>query len=277
MTDLQTYLNRRHPKTLWRSVSGLAYREIRRFGQVPAQTLVFPILTILLYYLIFFFMQKQGLRGTPSDSASFSNISFLDFLSAGLIAKECISAAYSNPTSSLMQAKLVGNYVDLLIAPLGALGIWSGFIIGALVRTMIVFAVAYITVSLLFLDHFPMASFPLLLYSFLVTAISMGSFGLATAIVSQTFDHVTLIMIVFFQPFLYLGGVFFSVDILPSFFKQVTYLNPFFYIVNLFRASILGESDISQGLLLLFGALSCLFWVVIVMFVLCTKKIGLRK
>lgn len=229
-------------------------REVRRFFAVPVQTIAGPIGSSLLYFIIFHFSIGKLAAETGQTQIS-HGINYVSFLIPGIMAMEVINASFQNPVSSLMISKWGGTIADQLMAPLSPLATWMAYIGGALVRALIVSFAAFMAGSLfsgVFTLNHP---FLFLLAVTLTTAIFSG-LGILAGVVCRSFDQIGMIGTFVIQPLVFLGGVFFSFQNLPESLKWLPFFNPIFYIVNMFRQSILGVGD--AGILMSFS-ISALF------------------
>ncbi len=222
-------------------------KEVRRFLKVYLQTIIAPSISTLLFFTVF--TLAFGANRTIG-----SNIDFNSFLIPGLIMMAIINNAFANTSSSLISSKIQGNTIDFLMPPIGSIELLVGFIGGAITRGLLI-AIANIFVFLPFSD----LSFPHLwaCFYFSFTAASlMGSIGILSGLWSEKFEHLAAITNFVLLPFTFLSGTFYSVRILPEPFLTLTYLNPFFYMIDGFRYGVSGYHDSS----ILAG-----FWIMLVL------------
>lgn len=209
-------------------------KEVRRFLRVYMQTIFSPMITMVLYLLIF----AQALQGRVEV---FSDVSYQEFLVPGLIMMSIIQNAFANASSSLIQSKVNGSLVFLLLSPLSALEIYLAYVGGAVVRGLMVgFSVAL--VALIFTDISVMQPFFILLMAILISA-TLGALGLIGAIICDNYDKIGGFTDFIITPMSYLAGVFYSVQALSPFWQVVSHLNPFFYMVDAFRYGFFMQSD----------------------------------
>ncbi len=218
-----------------RGFTTLLMKEIMRFWSVLGQTVTAPVITALLYLLVF----AQALAGRAS---AYEGVSYTEFLVPGLVMMAVMQNAFANTSSSLTQSKVMGNIVFLQMAPLGPWEWFGAYVLAALVRSALV-AVAMLIVTLLFVPlplHQPLA----LIAMFLLSASSLAVLGLIAGIVAQKFDHIAAFTNFFINPLSFLSGVFYSVHSLPKFWYAASHLNPFFYMIDGFRYGFFGRADV---------------------------------
>lgn len=211
-------------------------KEIRRFMRIWPQTLVPPAITMTLYFVIFgnLIGRRIGTMGGHD---------YIDYIVPGLIMMSVITSAYANVVSSFFGAKFQRFVEELLVAPVPSHVILAGFVAGGVVRGMLV-AGLVTSVSLLFTDlriAHPFITLSIMLLA--ATLLSVG--GFINALYAKTFDDISIVPTFVLTPLTYLGGVFYSIDLLPAFWQDVSRLNPILYMVNAFRYGMLGHSDIS--------------------------------
>jgi ABC-2 type transport system permease protein len=220
----------------WIAFSTLVRREVRRFMRLWVQTLVPPVITITLYFVIF-----GNLIGRRIGEMG--GYSYMDFIVPGLILMAVINNAYANVVSSFFSQKFQRNIEELLVSPVPNYIILTGFVIGGATRGIIVGFIAGIVA--MFFSGFYMHNFFIALTVVLLSSVVFALGGLINAIYANKFDDVTIIPTFVLTPLIYLGGVFYSTDLLPAFWKTVSLLNPIFYMVDAFRYGILGISDVN--------------------------------
>ncbi|HEY0917471.1 MAG TPA: ABC transporter permease [Solimonas sp.] len=213
----------------------LLKKEVMRFWSVLGQTVTAPVITALLYLLVF----AQAMQGRASVDPG---VSYTEFLLPGLIMMTVIQNAFANTSSSLIQSKVMGNLVFLQMAPLGPWEWFGAYVTAALVRTTLV-ASAMLLVTIPFVQ-LPIREPVALLAMFLVSSASLAVLGLIAGIVSQKFDHIAAFTNFFITPLSFLSGVFYSVHALPAFWYQASHLNPFFYMIDGFRYGFFGQADV---------------------------------
>ena len=219
--------------TLWT----LAYKEIRRFMRLWIQTLVPPAVTMSLYFVIF--GSLIGPRIGEMDG-----FDYVQFMIPGLIMMSVITNSYANVVSSFYGVKFQKSIEELLISPMPNWAILLGFILGGVTRGVLVGIIVFF-VSLIFYPEFEIANFSLTIFVLFLTAILFSLMGFLNAIFADSFDDISVIPTFVLTPLIYLGGVFYSINILPEFWKSVSMANPMLYVVNTFREGMLGISDVS--------------------------------
>jgi ABC-2 type transport system permease protein len=223
----------------------LFMKEVRRFLRVPGQTLLSPIVTTTLYFVVFGYSVGGRLREVEG-------VPYARFIVPGLVTLGVVTNAYLNSSSSLFVMKIQGTVVDLLVSPLTYGEILAGFVSAAVVRGMMVGLVMW-TVAGIF-GGFTVAHPALALALLLLAAVSFAALGFTTAIWATSFEQVNLIPTFVIVPLTFLGGVFYSASMLPPALRRFTLANPVFYVVDCVRFGMLGISDASPwagGLLLL--------------------------
>ncbi|MEL6723146.1 MAG: ABC transporter permease [Pseudomonadota bacterium] len=216
----------------------ILFKEIRRFMLIAVQTILPPAITTILYFIIF----GQLIGEQLGDMAGFR---YVDFIVPGLILMAVISNSYANTVSSFYGSKF-GRYIEeMLVSPLPNWIILAGFVSGGLARGLIVGVV--VTGVALFFSDIQIHSYTVTFAVFILTAILFSLAGFINAVYANTFDDISIIPTFVLTPLTYLGGVFYSISLLPAFWQQVSLANPVLYMVNAFRYGLLGVSDISLG------------------------------
>lgn len=223
-------------------------KETMRFTSVLAQTVAAPVITAVLYLLVF----AQALQGRTS---AYEGVSYTQFLLPGLVMMAVIQNAFANTSSSLVQSKMMGNLVFLLMAPLSPLQWFGAYVLAALLRALMVAVVMLATT--LPVVPLPIEAPAVLLAHFLLAGGSLSVLGLIAGIVASKFDHVASFTNFFIMPASFLSGVFYSVHSLPAFWYHVSHLNPFFYMIDGFRYGFFGHADVPAAVSL--GWASCFF------------------
>jgi len=216
-------------------------KEILRFGSIWKQTLLPPVITTTLYYIIF--GNLIGRRIGEMDG-----FAYIDFIVPGLILMAVITSSYSNVVSSFFSSKYQHHVEELLISPVPNWIILAGYVGGGVARGLAV-GIAVTLVSLFFTD-LSIHHYGLTLVVFVLTAILFALGGFINAIYANSFDDISIVPTFVLTPLTYLGGVFYSIRMLPEFWQQVSLVNPVLYMVNAFRYGLLGASDIHIGLAL---------------------------
>ena len=222
-----------------RGFSTLLKKEVMRFWAVLGQTVSAPVITALLYLLVF----AQALQGRMV--AGYEGVSYTQFLVPGLVMMTVIQNAFANSASSLIQSKVMGNIVFTLMAPLGPWDWFGAYVIAALVRAALV-AAAMLTVAFIFVP-LPVQAPWALLATFLLAGGSLASLGIVSGLIAQKFDHIAAFTNFIITPLSFLSGVFYSVHSLPPLWFTVSHLNPFFYMIDGFRYGFFGHADVAIG------------------------------
>lgn len=245
----------------------LAGRESRRVIRIWKQTLVPPIITTSLYFLIF----GKLIGGRIGEM---NGVSYMQFIAPGLVMMTAITASYVNTASSFFLSKFTRTYEELLVSPLSSHDIIWGYIIGSMMRGGLA-GILVMLVSLCFVS-FDIHSWTMILLTLMMTTIAFALGGFINAIYAKTFDDVGIIPTFVLTPLTYLGGVFYSISLLPEFWQTVSKFNPIVYMVNGFRYGFLGVSDVP--VIYTFGVL-LIFIVVLysIAFSLMEKGVGLRS
>ena len=218
----------------WEGVRTLYLREVRRFWKVGTQTLLAPVVTALLYMLVF----VVAVRGAAPP---IEGVKFATFVAPGLIMMQILSNAFANSSSSLLQAKMSGLMGDFLMPPLSPVEQVAGFALGAATRGVLVGVVTLVAV--LPFASLVVAHWWALLYFGLGASLVMSLLGIMAAIWSVKFDHIAAVSNFIIMPMTFLSGTFYLVDRLPEPFRTASHYNPFFYLIAGFRYGFIGHSD----------------------------------
>ncbi|MGH8770429.1 MAG: ABC transporter permease [Burkholderiales bacterium] len=213
----------------------LFYKELLRFWKVSFQTIFAPILTALLYLLIFSHVLESHVQ-------VFDGVSYTAFLIPGLSMMAVLQNAFANSASSLIQSKVTGNLVFVLLAPLSPLEFYSAYVLASVLRGLTV-GIAVFLVGLGFADVPLSHPFIALLFALLASAI-LGTLGLIAAIFADKFDELAAFQNFIIMPLTFLSGVFYSIHSLPQFWQTTSSFNPFFYMIDGFRYGFIGVSDV---------------------------------
>lgn len=214
----------------------LLAKEVRRFMRVPGQTLLSPLVTTVLYFVVFGYSLGHQLREVEG-------VPYARFIVPGLVTLGVVTNAYLNSASSLFVMKLQGTIVDLLVSPLSYGEVLAGFLGAAVLRGLLVGGVMWIVAGLF--GGFDLAHPLVALCLLALVAISFAALGVATAIWAGTFEQVNFFPTFFITPLTFLGGVFYSIGMLPPALRRLTAWNPIFYMVDGVRFAMLGVSDAS--------------------------------
>ncbi len=211
-------------------------REVSRIFRIWPQTIFPPIITVVLYFIVF--GKIIGIR-----IGYLLGYQYIQYIIPGLVMMAIINSAYANVSSSFFNSKFQRYIEELLVAPVFSSVIVIGFVLGGVVRScficLIVCFLAWFFCDFYFYNYF------FLFFVFIFTALMFSLLGFVNSIFAKKFDDISILPTFILTPLIYFGGVFFSVDLLPGFLKIVIYLNPIFYIVNLFRFSFLGISEVN--------------------------------
>ena len=250
--------------TLWT----LTYKEIRRFMRIWVQTLVPPAVTMSLYFVIF--GSLIGPRIGDMDG-----FDYVQFMIPGLIMLSVITNSYANVVSSFYSVKFQKSIEELLISPMPNWAILLGFILGGVCRGVLVGIIVFV-VSLFFYPEFEVVN-PLLTISVLfLTSILFSLMGFINAVFADSFDAISVVPTFVLTPLIYLGGVFYSINILPEFWRSISMANPLLYVVNTFREGMLGISDVSISFSLSMIGLFILVFTFLSLYLL-KKGTGIRE
>jgi ABC-2 type transport system permease protein len=222
-----------HPNLV--AIKTIARREVARILRIWGQTLVPPAITMTLYFLIF-----GNLIG--SRIGSMDGISYMDFIVPGLVMMAIIQNAYGNISSSFFGAKFGRHVEELLVSPMPNWVILGGYVAGGVLRGLMVGAIVLAIAMLFTTVRVP---HPLITLSTVVLgAVIFSLAGFVNAVYAKKFDDIAIVPTFILTPLTYLGGVFYSVKLLPGWAETATHLNPIFYMVNAFRYGLLGQSDV---------------------------------
>jgi ABC-2 type transport system permease protein len=233
-------------------------KESRRVVRIWIQTIVPPAITMTLYFIIF-----GSLVG--SRIGDMDGVPYMTFIAPGLIMMSVITNSFANVVSSFFSSKLMLHLEEMLVAPLAYTTIVLGFVVGGVVRGVLV--AALVTVVALFFTDLQVAHPLVTITTVLLTAVVFSIAGLFNAIFAKTFDDISIIPTFVLTPLTYLGGVFFSIELLPPFWQKVALVNPILYMVNAFRYGMLGTSDIPllPAYAIMIGSAAVLFAAVLMM------------
>jgi ABC-2 type transport system permease protein len=221
---------------LFAGTSTLLYKEVLRFWKVSFQTVAAPVLTAVLYLLIFGHVLEDHVK-------VYGSVGYTSFLIPGLVMMSVLQNAFANSSSSLIQSKITGNLVLLLVTPLSH---WAWFLayVGASVVRGLVVGAGVLLVTLWFAPLHITEPWWILAFAAAGAAI-MGALGLVAGLWAEKFDQIAAFQNFIVMPMTFLSGVFYSVGSLPAFWQRASHLNPFFYIIDGFRRGFFGVSDVS--------------------------------
>jgi ABC-2 type transport system permease protein len=230
---------RAEPGAAWAGFTTLLYKELLRFWRVGVQTIAAPVLTALLYLVIFGHVFEGRVR-------VYGELSYTAFLVPGLVMMSMLQNAFANSSSSLTQAKVTGSIVFVLLPPLSHLEFFGAYVLAAVVRGLAVGA-GVLAVALPFAPV-PVAH-PLWAAAFALAGCAiLGTLGVIAGIWAEKFDQLAAFQNFLVVPLTFLAGVFYSIHALPPFWQRVSHLNPFFYMVDGFRYGFFGRSDVDPAL-----------------------------
>jgi ABC-2 type transport system permease protein len=229
----------------------LLYKEVLRFWKVGFQTVAAPVLSALLYLVVF-------AHALASHVQAFPGVSYMEFLVPGLAMMSMLQNAFANSSSSLIQSKVTGNIVFILLPPLAPGEIFLAYLLASMVRALTVGAGVF--AATIWLVPVPLAH-PLWAIAFaLVGSGLLGALGIVAGIWADKFDQLAAFQNFIVMPLTFLAGVFYSIQTLPDFWRSVSALNPFFYAIDGFRYGFFGQSDIApwKSLAIASGAFAAL-------------------
>jgi ABC-2 type transport system permease protein len=229
----------------------LLRKEILRFWKVSFQTILAPVLTALLYLLIFSHVLDEHVQVYPG-------VRYTSFLIPGLVMMSLLQNAFANSSSSLIQSKVTGNIIFILLPPLSHLEFFGAYILASAVRGMAV-GLGVLAVTSIFVPMQIGNPFWVLAFALIGSGI-LGAMGIIAAIWAEKFDQLAAFQNFVIVPLTFLSGVFYSVHSLPVFWQQVSRFNPFFYMIDGFRYGFFGASDVSpqKSLVIVAGCLLAL-------------------
>lgn len=254
------------PREQWIAFSTLAVKEVRRFTRIWLQTLLPPAITMSLYFVIF-----GNLVG--SRIGDMGGFDYMQYIVPGLIMMSVIQNSYSNVVSSFYGAKFQHSVEELLVSPMSPLIVLCGYVAGGVVRGLMVAAI--VTTLALFFTKLSLTHGLITFLVVFLTAVLFSLAGFINAVFANSFDDISIIPTFVLTPLTYLGGVFYSIDLLPDFWRGVSMLNPVLYMVNSFRYGVLGVSDVNVVF-----SISAIFAFTVVLFViswwLLQRGVGIR-
>ena len=244
----------------WIGFYTLIEREFYRFMRLSRQTILPPLITTVMFILIFGYSLGTRIK-------EISGFPYIIYILPGLIQMAVITNAYANSSTSLYMARLERSIENMLVAPLTHFQMVTAYMIGGLLRGMVVAGVIT-AVSAFFID-FPFHHWGLIFTSIFFTSILFSGFGIISALYAESWDKIAMFTNFVITPFVYLGGVFYSIKMLPPFWHKISLANPMFYCVDLVRYSFLGVSDapvwigltvVVSAAVILYGVCIYLFW-----------------
>jgi len=218
----------------WEGLKTLYLKEVRRFWKVGAQTVFAPVITTLLYMMVFV-VAVQGAR------EPIPGISFGTFVGPGLIMMAILNNAFANASSSLIQAKIMGTATDFLTPPLSPLELTLGFGLGAATRGLVVGLVTAICVWPF--SRYGVVHLWAVVYFSVIASLLLGLIGVLAGLWAEKFDHLSAVQNFVVMPMTFLSGTFYAVDALPEPFESISHFNPFFYLIDGFRYGFIGQAE----------------------------------
>ncbi|WP_180682123.1 ABC transporter permease [Tepidicella baoligensis] len=214
----------------------LFYKEVLRFWKVGFQTVAAPVMTAILYLLIFGHVLEDHVK-------VYDTVSYTAFLLPGLIMMSVLQNAFANSSSSLIQSKVMGNLVFILLTPLSHWAWFVAYVGSSIVRGLVV-GLGVLLVTVWFTDLTFVAPGWIAVFAFLGAGL-LGSLGVIAGLWAEKFDQMAAFQNFIIMPATFLSGVFYSIHSLPGFWQQVSHLNPFFYMIDGFRYGFFGQGDVS--------------------------------
>lgn len=220
----------------WVAFCTILFKEIKRILRIWPQTLLPPVITMTLYFVIF--GQMIGSR-----VGQMGGVSYMQFIVPGLIMMAVITNSYSNVVSSFFSMKFQGSIEELLVSPASKHTILLGYVAGGVFRGLMIALI--VSVVALFFTKLGVAHAAVMLLTILGTSVLFSLGGFINAVFARSFDDISIIPSFVLTPLTYLGGVFYSMENLSGFWQTLSLLNPIVYMVNAFRYGILGYSDVN--------------------------------
>ena len=229
----------------------LLYKEVLRFWKVAFQTIAAPVLTAMLYMMIFAHVMA-------GSNAAFPGVTYEQFLIPGLAMMSMLQNAFANTSSSLIQSKITGNILFILLPPLSHWDYYGAYLIAAVVRAMAVGMGVFLVG--VFVAHIPVHSLAVILVFGLLGSGLLAALGIIAGLWADKFDQLAAFQNFIIMPLTFLSGVFYSIHSLPPFWQGLSQFNPFFYMIDGFRYGFFGKSDVSLSVSLAVtaGAFFCL-------------------
>ncbi|MEM6627545.1 MAG: ABC transporter permease [Pseudomonadota bacterium] len=226
---------RRYGAVNWLGLQTLYVREVRRFLKVGMQTLFAPVLSALLFMLVF--------KLAFPDRPPIDGVSFADFLGPGVVMMAVLNNAFQNSSSSITIAKVQGNTSDFLMAPLSSSELTAGFIAGAATRGVLVGAVTLAVIAAMGVASVSVVHWWAVIFYSLIAAIFMGAVGLLGGVWAEKFDHLAVVTNFVILPLTMLSGTFYPIDALGEPFRSLSNFNPFFHLIDGFRYGFTGNAE----------------------------------
>ncbi len=249
------------------SFKTLVDKEVRRFASIWIQTILPPVITTALYFLIF----GQVIGGRIG---MVGGVSYVQYIAPGLIMMSVITNAYGNVSTSFFMAKFTRSIEELLVAPMPNYLLLLGYIVGGVLRGVIVAIVVAMTAA--FFTRLSIHHIFIMIFAVVFSAALFSLAGFINALFAKKFDAISIVPTFILTPLTYLGGVFFSIDLLPGFWKEIALLNPILYFIELFRYGMLGIAGISIPLAV---CILLIFFIILYVtaLILLKKGVGIRS
>lgn len=241
----------------WFGAFTLLKKEISRFLKVYHQTLLSPVVNIMLFLAIFTLSVGEHLK-------QIGEVEFAFFVSSGLIMMAAMQNSFANSSSSMVMGRVMGHFVDYLIPPLQAFEILFAFGLGAILRGICVAVVAIIAIS--FFVKITLFSLSLAIFYLFFACMFLSLLGVLCGIISETFDQMSAVTSYLITPLTFLSGTFYSINALPEFWRNIAHYNPFFHMIDGFRYALTGHQDGN----ILFGAIYIISLNIILILILFT-------
>jgi len=225
-----------NPREQWIAFMTILRKEVKRYTRIWTQTLLPSAITMSLYFVIF-----GSLIG--SRIGQMGGFSYMEFVVPGLIMMAIVTNSYSNVVSSFFGSKFNNSVEELLVSPTPNYVILMGYVIGGVSRGLLVACI--VTIVSMFFTNLHIHSYLVVVTVVLMTSTLFALAGFINAVYANSFDDISIVPTFVLTPLIYLGGVFYSMDLLPDFWAGVSKLNPLVYVVNAFRYGVLGVSDVN--------------------------------
>jgi len=225
-----------NPREQWIAFITILRKEVKRYTRIWTQTLLPSAITMSLYFVIF-----GSLIG--SRIGDMGGFSYMEFVVPGLIMMAIVTNSYSNVVSSFFGSKFNSSVEELLVSPTPNYVILMGYVVGGVSRGLLVACI--VTIVSMFFTNLNIHSYLVVVTVVLMTSTLFALAGFINAVYANSFDDISIVPTFVLTPLIYLGGVFYSMDLLPDFWASVSKLNPLVYVVNAFRYGVLGASDVN--------------------------------
>lgn len=243
----------------WIGLYTIVHREIKRMLRVPGQTILSPLISATLYIFIFGYV-------IGTNITDIVGVPYITFVFPGILMLNIIGSSFAQSSSSVYFAKFIKSIEEMLVSPLSYLEITAGYVVGGIARALVV-GFGILIIGLLF-GAVTLASLPLFIFYVIAIAIIFSLLGILVGLWAKGFEQLSAINIFVITPLTYLGGIFYSVTMLPGPVQAITYANPFFYFVDGIRSSMIGisEANVWVGLAMITGLILVLGSLVIRLF-----------